>query len=271
MKTLVHLSDLHFGRVDPAVADALAGLIGRLGPHVVAVSGDLTQRARRWQFREARRFLDSLPRPHVVVPGNHDIPLFNLPARFLNPLGGYRRHITDNLQPLHADAEIAVLGLNTTRPTSLKGGAVQYDDVPRMCEVLGRLGERIVKIIVGHHPFGERRDAAGSTEGAADTRAVARLAGAGADVFLTGHRHLSYTGHTAERYDISGRAAIVVEAGTATSTRMRGEANAFNLLHIDHGHVAVERFEWQPSGAVFTVADATRFERGSNGWAAVKP
>ena len=204
------------------------------------------------------------------MPGNHDIPLFNLPARFLNPLGGYRRYITGDLQPLHADADIAVLGLNTTRATSLKGGAVQYDDVPRLCERLGGLGDHIVKIVVGHHPFGERPDVSGPQGERAEMRAVAQLAAAGADVFLTGHRHLSYTGHTAERYDISGRAAIVVEAGTATSTRMRGEANAFNLLHIDHGQVAVERFEWQPARGVFAVADASRFERHAGGWAAVK-
>jgi 3',5'-cyclic AMP phosphodiesterase CpdA len=269
MRTLVHLSDLHFGRVDPAVADALIALIARLGPQVVAVSGDLTQRARRSQFRAARRFLDSLPEPRIVVPGNHDIPLFNLPVRFLDPLGGYRRHITGDLQPVHADSEIAVLGLNTTRATSLKGGAVQYDDVPSMCEVLGRLSTQLVKIVVGHHPFGERR-AAGTPQGHPDTRAVARLAEAGADVFLTGHRHLSYTGHTAERYDISGRAAIVVEAGTATSTRMRGEANAFNVLHIDRGQIAVERFEWQSSGA-FRVAEVRRFERSAVGWTEPKP
>lgn len=269
MKTLVHLSDLHFGRVDQTVADALAELIARLGPQVVAVSGDLTQRARRSQFREARRFLDLLPGPRIVVPGNHDIPLFNLPARFLDPLGGYRRYITTNLQPVHADTEIAVLGLNTTRATSLKGGAVQYDDVPSMCEVLGRLSADAVKVIVGHHPFGERRHGT-ALEERPDARAIARLARAGADVFLTGHRHLSYTGHTADRYDISGRAAIVVEAGTATSTRRRGEANAFNLLHIDPGHVLVERFEWQPVSGVFAVADARRFERGSQGWTAVR-
>lgn len=270
MRTLVHLSDLHFGRVDRTIADALAELIARLDPQVVAVSGDLTQRARRWQFRAARVFLDSLPRPQIVVPGNHDIPLFNLPARFLNPLGGYRRYISDDLQPLHADAEIAVLGLNTTRSTSLKGGAVQYRDLPRMCDMLGRLGDGVVKIIVGHHPFGEPSDASAPLVRSADTRAIAQLAHAGTDVFLTGHLHLSYTGHTAERYDIGGRAAIVVEAGTATSTRMRGETNAFNLLRIDRGHVAVERFEWQPSRRVFAVTDVKRFERSSKGWAAVK-
>ena len=254
MKTLVHLSDLHFGRVDRSVADALADLLRRLNPDVVAVSGDFTQRARRSQFREARAFLDSLPRPQIVVPGNHDIPLYNLFARFFSPLGGYRRHITADLQPLHADAELAVIGMNTTQPKSHKGGAVSYQDLQRVCSVLGGLGDHVVKVVVGHHPFD-------------DTAAVEQMIKAGADVFLTGHLHVTYTGHTAERYDVGGRSAIVVEAGTATSTRMRGEANAFNLLHIDRDHVIVESFGWQPAQGKFAIGDSTRFERTSNGWA----
>ena len=255
MRTLVHLSDLHFGRVDRAVADALADLLRRLNPDVVAVSGDFTQRARRSQFREARAFLDSLPRPQIVVPGNHDIPLYNLFARFFSPLGGYRRHITSDLQPLHADAELAVLGMNTTQPASHKGGAIQPEDLHRICGVLSGLGDHVVKVVVGHHPFD-------------DAAAVAQLVKAGADVFLTGHLHVTYTGHTAERYDAAGRSAIVVEAGTATSTRMRGEANAFNLLHLDRDHVVVESFGWQPAQRTFTVGDSTRFERTSSGWSA---
>ena len=254
MRTIVHLSDLHFGRVDRTVADALSALLARLNPHLVAVSGDFTQRARGSQFRQARAFLDSLPRPQIVVPGNHDIPLFNLLARFLSPLGGYRRHITSNLQPLHADGELAVIGMNTTQPKSHKGGAVSYDDLQRVCDVLLGLGDDVVKVVVGHHPFD-------------DTAAIEQLVKAGADVFLTGHLHVTYAGHTAERYDVGGRSAIVVEAGTATSTRMRGEANAFNLLHIDRGHVVVECFGWQPERRTFAVCDVTRFERTPRGWA----
>lgn len=253
MRTLVHLSDLHFGRVDRAVADALSQLLRRLNPSAVAVSGDFTQRARRAQFRQARTFLDSLPRPQIVVPGNHDIPLYNLVARFFNPLGGYLRHITDDLQPLHADTELAVIGMNTTQPKSHKGGAVSYDDLQRVCGVLGGLGEDVVKVVVGHHPFD-------------DTAAVKQMVEAGADVFLTGHLHVTYAGHTAERYDVGGRSAIVVEAGTATSTRMRGEANAFNLLHIDREQVVVECYGWQPAERTFAVCDSTRFTRTQDGW-----
>src|SRR5918912_3851623 len=110
MRTLVHLSDLHFGRVDSAVVE----------PLVAAVPGDLTQRARSRQFQEAKKFLDALPRPQIVVPGNHDVPLYNVFRRFLGPLDNYRRYITDEMQPFYADEEIAVLGLNTARSLTTK-------------------------------------------------------------------------------------------------------------------------------------------------------
>ena len=254
MRTLVHLSDLHFGRVDPAVANALSALLRQLNPDMVAVSGDFTQRARRSQFRKARAFLDSLPTPQIVVPGNHDIPLYNLVARAFWPLGGYLKHITADLEPFHADAELAVIGMNTTQPTSHKGGAVSNADVQRVCAVLGGHGDEVVKVVVGHHPFD-------------DPVAVAQMITAGADVFLTGHLHVTYAGHTAERYDVGGRSAIVVEAGTATSTRMRGEANAFNRLTIERDQVVVESLEWQATAQTFAVGDTTRFHRTPAGWA----
>src|SRR6267143_7245922 len=108
MRTLVHLSDLHFGRVDERLIDPLISAVTEINPDLVAVSGDLTQRARSHQFREARAFLDALPQPQIVVPGNHDVPLHNLFTRFLQPLYKYRRYITNDLQPFFTDEEIAV-------------------------------------------------------------------------------------------------------------------------------------------------------------------
>ena len=99
MRTVVHLSDLHFGRVNPVVAEVLRETVRDLRPDVLAVSGDFTQRARSWQFRAARTFLDLLPQPQLIVPGNHDVPLHNVLARFFSPLRKYRRHMTDDLQP----------------------------------------------------------------------------------------------------------------------------------------------------------------------------
>lgn len=84
MRTLVHLSDIHFGRVDATIIEPLVALIAELKPDVVTISGDLTQRARSEQFQEARAFLDRLPNPQIVVPGNHDVPLYNVFARFFS-------------------------------------------------------------------------------------------------------------------------------------------------------------------------------------------
>ena len=86
MRVVAHLSDLHFGRIDPAALEPLRRRVIELTPDLVVISGDLTQRARAQQFREARAFLDSLPGPQIVVPGNHDVPLYNVLARFLRPL-----------------------------------------------------------------------------------------------------------------------------------------------------------------------------------------
>src|SRR5438552_6842045 len=111
MRTIVHLSDLHFGRIHQATLEPLARAVAAIRPDLVAVSGDLTQRSRRSQFIEARSFLATLPTPQIVVPGNHDIPLFNLPLRFAAPLAGFRRYITEDLAPTYVDDEIAVLGV----------------------------------------------------------------------------------------------------------------------------------------------------------------
>src|ERR1044071_3559946 len=113
MRTLVHLSDIHFGAVDEALIGPLIQKVNEIKPDLVAVSGDLTQRARTHQFEAAREFLGALPKPQIVVPGNHDIPLRDVLSRFARPLDKYRRYITDNLRPFYADDEIVVAGVNT--------------------------------------------------------------------------------------------------------------------------------------------------------------
>jgi 3',5'-cyclic AMP phosphodiesterase CpdA len=271
MRRVVHLSDVHFGRTDPAVVAAVLDLVRGLQPHLVAISGDLTQRARGWQFREARAFLDALPCPQLVVPGNHDVPLYNVARRFLDPLGNYARYITTNLRPVHTDAEIVVVGLNTTRSLTVKDGTIRPPDLRHARDTLVRAGDEVVKIVVAHHPFEYPEDSSTRSQKASVLRALEALAAAGTDVFLTGHLHLSYTGHTAARYRIGGRTAVIVEAGTATSTRRRGETNSFNLLHIERSTVGVERWQWQQASSEFVVVDTQKFERSATGWSGRTP
>src|SRR5205823_5980198 len=103
MRTIAHISDLHFGRVDPRVADGLADELSHRQPTVLVVSGDFTQRARPSQYRAARDYLKRLPQPQVVVPGNHDVPMYDVVRRFLSPLSRYRHYITRDLEPCYRD------------------------------------------------------------------------------------------------------------------------------------------------------------------------
>ena len=265
MRTIVHLSDLHFGRVNPSLLDPLIGIVKETGPDVVAISGDLTQRARSHQFQEARSFLDALPKPQIVVPGNHDIPLHNVFARFLEPLTKYKRYITEDLQPSYEDGEVLIVGVNTARSLVFKGGRINESQVGRLREKFCSLGSGVVKVVVTHHPFDlpegyDERDLVGRAR-----MAMTGLAECGADLFLAGHLHVSHTGHT-KRYNISGHSALVVQAGTATSTRERGEANSFNVLRIAYPEITVEKFAWDSLKGCFAVSTVEQFKHTVDGW-----
>ena len=265
MRTLAHLSDLHFGRVDPGLLEPLRLALRALRPDLVVVSGDLTQRARAQQFREAREYLDTLPKPQLVVPGNHDVPLYDVVRRFMSPLGRYKRFVSADLSPVFIDEEIAVVGVNTARSLVFKGGRINRSQVTHVREAICDLGEDVAKIVVSHHPFdapegsGEQDQIVGRAR-----MALEELAGCGADVFLSGHLHATHVGHTADRYRIAGISALVVQAGTALSTRARGERNSFNVLRVTSRHIEVESRVW--NGAEFAIGFSQAFDHVGGGW-----
>lgn len=270
MRVIVHLSDLHFGRIDHPLLEPLVTVIKAANPNLVAVSGDLTQRARSEQFEEAREFLDRLPFPRIVVPGNHDISLHNVFERFVWPLRKYTRHISNDLRPFFIDEEIAVLGLNTARSLTTKYGRINAAQIREVGAKFGPLGGDVTKILVTHHPFDlppgyeDEHQLVGRAE-----RAMTVLAEAGVDLMLSGHLHLTHTGLTSKRYKIEGYSALVVQAGTATSTRGRGEANSFNILRVEPARIVVERILWRPDSASFQLASSLTYERLPAGWSAV--
>ncbi len=284
MRTLVHLSDLHFGRIDEALITPLLERVAAITPDLVVVSGDLTQRARSAQFKAARAFLDALPAPLMVVPGNHDIPLHNVFNRFVRPLQKYRRYITDELEPAVVDAEIAVLGVNTARSATFKGGRINSAQMARLQERLQRLDAHVIKIVVTHHPFDlpahfDPADLVGRAP-----LAMRIFADCGVDLLLAGHLHASHAGDTALRYRYGDYAALAVQAGTATSTRGRGEVNSFNVVRIAASRsslpgispprsyparITVERYGWIAERSTFACASNQVFERTAQGWSTV--
>jgi 3',5'-cyclic AMP phosphodiesterase CpdA len=268
MRTLVHLSDLHFGRVDPALLDPLRELIHSLAPDVVVVSGDLTQRAKSEQFEEAKAWLDTLPGPQIIVPGNHDISLYNVFRRFVLPLDRYKRYITDDLDPAYVDDEIAVLGVNTARSLTFKDGRVNKEQVAKISDQFQSLDPKITRVVVTHHPFDlpehfEEDDLVDRAP-----MAMKVFAECGVDLLLAGHMHASHAGNTAERYKIAEYAALVVQAGTATSTRGRGEVNSFNVLRVEQERVEVDRYGWDEIGKRFSLLGTEKFMRSGNVWTA---
>lgn len=269
MRTLVHLSDLHFGRTDGSVIEPLIECVAQIKPNVVAVSGDLTQRARTVQFKQARSFLDRLPSPQIVVPGNHDVPLYDVLSRVLRPYAKYQRYISDDLEPFYVDEEIAVLGVNTARSLTFKGGRINGQQIARVCERLSPFGADIMKIIVTHHPFDLPAGYDDAELVGRASKAMGRFASCGIDIFLAGHLHVSHAGSTAARYKLKGHAAVVVQAGTATSSRARGEFNSFNVVRIDRSSIDVEHFSWIREQTRFSVSSIQRFEFLSGVWSSV--
>jgi len=268
MRTIVHLSDLHFGRLDQRIIEPLLERITSIEPNLIAVSGDLTQRARRRQFQQASDFLARLPFPKLIVPGNHDVPLFNVAARLVDPFGGYRRWIDADLEPAYIDDEVAVIGLNSARALVTGGrGRLNRRQIEAAVERLRPLPAAPIKVIVTHHPFDLPEGfPSGNLVGRASV-AMQRFAAAGADLFLAGHLHVSHVGHTADRYNIAGHSALVVQAGTL-STRGRGELNTFNVLRMGRPEMSVERYSWQTGSRVFDQSFAGTFRHTAEGWTA---
>lgn len=265
MRTLLHVSDLHFGRVNPSLVEPLVAAAHALGPDLLVVSGDFTQRARRGEYRAARAFLARLPGPQLVVPGNHDIPLWDVIRRFASPLGRYRHYITGKIMPSYQDEQIAVLGINTARSLTREYGRINQQQVEQAQEFFAATKPGLVKVVVTHHPFDLPPGSRSRLVGRA-VMAMEGLAKAGVDLLLAGHLHLHHTGLTAQRYQIEGHSALIVQAGTTISTRGRGEANSFNVARVDRSEILIEHYVWSPEQARFVSDQVERFVRGPLGW-----
>lgn len=268
MRTIAHVSDFHFGRDDPHVAEALARDVHDAKPDLLVFSGDFTQRARAGQYRRAAEFRDRLPRPQLVIPGNHDVPLYDLFSRVFRPLGNYRRFIDAALPQTHRDDEIAVIALDSTRrlcftPAGFwKDGSLSNGALASAVRWLADVPRSVVRIVVTHHPFlpPPGRKMHGTILHAA--RALRAFSACGVDALLGGHLHRSYCGLVTA--PDRGRSIVSIQAGTALSTRLRDEPNAWNRITVTRDEIAVEVRSW--TGRGFGGGRVERFRRSPEGW-----
>jgi 3',5'-cyclic AMP phosphodiesterase CpdA len=269
MPRLIHLSDLHFGAHDPKLVEAVDRRIDEARPDLVVISGDFTQRARTEQFKEACQFLERLKKAdHEVigVPGNHDVPLYDVLRRFLSPLTRYRRYIDQTLCPFHELPGAAVLGINTARSLTLKDGRINDEQVAYIHDTFARTLSTTARILVTHHPLFALPVGDGPELGKAIGRqdmALDAVAKAGVDLLLAGHNHRASAHHAKDLVTDAGP-ALVIQAGTATSTRLRDEEQSFNLLEVGDAKVTVAVQAWDGTG--YASRDAQRFVRRGDHW-----
>jgi len=266
MPRLIHLSDLHFGAHDERLVEAVEARVHEEKPHLVVISGDFTQRARTEQFQEACRFLDRLKQAgHEVlgVPGNHDVPLYDVLRRFLSPLTRYKRFIDETLCPWHELDGAAVLGINTARSLTFSDGRISHEQMAFIRQAFERVRD-VPRILVTHHPLfalpvgGELAKAVGRSDLALDA-----IGEAGVDILLAGHNHTAST-HSARDLATRAGAALVIQAGTATSTRLRDEAQSFNRIDIEGERVTLTLQCW--NGHAFVSGDEQTYARQGDHW-----
>lgn len=264
-RAVLHLSDVHFGSEHArARAATILRVIETLRPDLVVVSGDLTQRARTAEFAEARAFLEAIRVPRVVVPGNHDVPLWNVARRLTQPLRKWRRSMPDEPTSTFEDAELAVVGIDTTRRFGVKGGHVGAEDLRHVEGALQTASDTACRIVVGHHPLDLPEVGGPGDTALGGRRALARLAGLGVELVLSGHLHASHAFRPIDRASGAGRPVLLVSAGTATSHRGRGpetHVNSFNLIHVRRWQIGVTTYLHTRSGTTYLAGEPTWFPR----------
>jgi 3',5'-cyclic AMP phosphodiesterase CpdA len=234
MSCLLQISDPHFGTEQPEVMAALERLAHALAPQVVVLSGDITQRATEAQFAAARAFVDRLAVPALVaIPGNHDIPLFDLAARLFAPYARYAAAFGTELEPVFESAEWLVVAVNTTRWYRHEDGEVSPAQVERVAARLAAASASQLRVVVTHQPVMVTRQEDMHNRLHGRETAVARWCDAGADLILGGHIHLPFVRPLHDAFAGCPRTAWAVQAGTAVSSRVRaGHPNSVNVLRL---------------------------------------
>lgn len=253
MTRVLHISDLHFGRTHPPAIAAFEQFLGRMDnsgddpskkrPDLILVTGDWTQRARRAEFAAAAAFIERLEIPLLSVPGNHDIPLYDVLTRLFAPLGRYRRTIAARTQDTYRDGGLVIVGITTPHPARSVEGRIRGSDLRRARELFTAADPRALRAIACHHPL---LDPMGGTdlEPAARVQEILDLR---PQLILSGHYHQG----SMEMVTLpDGHQILHIAAGSTVSTRLRGEANGFHVMDFDGRALKVATYELGEEGFI---------------------
>jgi 3',5'-cyclic AMP phosphodiesterase CpdA len=270
MLTLLHISDLHFGPpYYPEVGEAVLRFAHELQPDVVVASGDFTQRAREEQFRDARAFLDKLPSvPLVVTPGNHDVPLYRVKERILDPYGLYLQYIHPELDTVTWVPGAVIVAINSTAPhTHITNGRIHSRQIEYARSAFAAAAPDELRILVSHHHFAPPPDFEGAEAMPQAKRALDAFTAMRVDMILGGHLHRAYIGNSLDVYPGMDRehGIVIAQSGTSTSRRGRArerEKNSFNVVRLDRRLIRVTHYMYFDDFDGFVPTSRHIFYRG---------
>ncbi|MEZ5333618.1 MAG: metallophosphoesterase [Thermoanaerobaculia bacterium] len=255
MRRLLHVSDVHFGPKHLADrSESLRRLVAERSPDLVVVSGDLTQRAKPHQFLEAREWVDSLDAPAICIPGNHDVPMYRFWERLFSPLGAYRKHFDEELEPTWSDDELFVVGVNSAYNWTVKDGRVHHRRLRLLAQQLAEAPADLCRIAVIHHEL-VPAPRFGAQKILTNAHAVVEtLSRGGVELVLSGHLHQAYATRANSYYPFLDHPVLLVHAGTTTSSRGRGverDKNTCNWIAIEDDLFRVTQLLWNDAGKTF--------------------
>lgn len=259
MTRILHLSDLHFGFHREDLVEPLLTRINRAAADLVVVTGDLTHRGRPGQYQMAAEFLSRITAPVMNLPGNHDVPLYNIPVRFLIPWRGYRQAIDTDLEPTRAAGSVRVLGVNSVTPFAWQRGVIRDGEIARLTASLDPLATNIVAL---HHPL---QHMPGVDKELADRapQTLTRLEEAGVRIVLSGHLHVW---SAVNLLDLGHRRTLQIQAGTALCARESDLRNEFAVLDIEGDDLTIHRHIAPTSQTSFEPPEVLKLSRASGEW-----
>jgi 3',5'-cyclic AMP phosphodiesterase CpdA len=272
MLTILHISDLHFGPpYYPDVGDAVQRLAAELEPDVIVASGDFTQRAKEEQFRAAAEFLALLPpAPLIVTPGNHDVPMYRVMERLLDPYRYYQQYILPELDTVTEVPGAVIVAINSTAPRlALTNGRIHRWQIDFAREAFTGLPDETLKILVSHHHFAPPPDWEGAEVMPKAKRALDAFTAMGVDMILGGHLHRAYIGNSLDVYSGPSRdhGIVIIQSGTTTSRRGRArerEKNSLNVLRVDGKLIRVTHHMYFQAAQAFVPSSRHIFYRGGH-------
>lgn len=241
---IAHLSDLHFGRETPQVLEALKDKLKMLQPDLIIISGDFTQVANEAEFKQASAFLNDLSALVFCVPGNHDVPAFNLLQRFFRPYKLYKQFIHGDLCPVLKCENAHIVGLNSARRAlphwNWANGAISHKQRRFMSHSFADTEQDAWRICVLHHPIHKIDDMPIDVTVFGRKKTLALMEKLEVDLVLTGHVH--HSSIMTRKNPENGHTGVYVSASTAISSRRRHHENGFHFIHLNNDKMQVENY-----------------------------